>query len=123
RVDGKVARGLDALALVAGGGELAGVGVNGEDGDAVVPAVRAVEKLARRVDHHLRRVAGPLEVLRQRRDRLDLLEGALVRVIVERGDRVGHLVDDVGVAPLRVEGEMARSGAGGDGAARRVVRL
>ena len=93
------------------GVSLPGRRVDGEDRDAVVPAVRAVEELARGVDLDLGRVnscrvksAGRVEIV------WISVEDAVVGVVGERGHRVGDLVDDVGEPPVGVEGEVPRAG-------------
>ena len=120
RVDAEVARGLAAGRLVADRREPAGRGVDREDRDAVVAAVRAVEELARGMDLHLgRRVAR--RDLRPRRA-ASRWSGSRFKVpslgvVVEGGHRAGHLVDHVGVPAVGMEREVARAGAGRDRAA------
>ena len=53
RIDGEIARHLDLTRLMAAGSEVACLGVDGEDGDAIVAAVGAVEELAAGVNLHL----------------------------------------------------------------------
>src|SRR5262249_59700653 len=61
RFDREVARHLDRLLLVPCRSQLAAVGIDPEDRDAVVTAVGAVQELARRMHHHLRRRGVALE--------------------------------------------------------------
>ncbi len=90
--------------------------------DAVVPAVRPVQEPAVRRDLQVGAVAGALEVVRERRDRLLLRQGAGVRVVVEHGDRVQQLVDDVDALAVRVERQVPRPGPGGRLGEGRLVR-
>src|SRR5439155_1505078 len=60
------------------------------------------------VDDHLGRGAGLVEVARQRRDGLERLQGALLAVVGAGGHRRVALVQHVGVAAARVEGQVAR---------------
>ena len=96
--------------------------VDREDRQAVVAAVRAVEEAAvgRRLD--LGRVARAREALGQRLDGLDRRELALRRRRSRRRRSCrAELVDHVGVPALRVEREVARAGARGDGGRRRAA--
>ena len=75
RVDGEASRGLALSGLVAREAEFARQSVDGENRNAVMPAVRAVNELARRVDGDLGREADPLEPLGQGRDAFEAFEG------------------------------------------------
>ena len=97
---------------------------DGEDGDAVVAAVRDVHEFSVRVAEDFRgavlvRVRG---VGRQGADRLDGGERAFRGVVREGGDVAGHLVAHVGEAAFRVKGEVPRAAAGRHFSARRIVR-
>ena len=77
RVDGEVPGFVAASREFAGRLKLALDGVNREDRDCVVAAVRGEEPLAVRVKNNLRGVVAPLEVFRQRSDDLGVVEDTL----------------------------------------------
>src|SRR5262249_27453902 len=115
RVEGKIPRRLDAFSLVAGRSQLATLWIHPEHGDAVVPAIRAVQKLARWVRHHFRRVAGAGEVLGKRRECLNFGQRSLVGVVAEGSDGVVQFVDDIREFAAGMKREMPRPRAGRDG--------
>ena len=77
RIDREIPRIFALRGLDADQAELPGIGRSGENRDAVMPTVRPVDELARRMDLHFSRVAPSAKVSRQRRDRLDLVQRAL----------------------------------------------
>src|SRR5258708_39320240 len=94
-IDAEVARGLAAGALVTHERELA-VGSKRVDGDAVVPPVRGVEKLAGGRDVDVRtRVARAVGAVGERGDRIDGRQRALGGIECERIDLRAGLFDDV----------------------------
>ena len=110
-VDAEVARDFAPGGLVAKCGQLAGLFVNPEDGDAVVAAVGAVQKLAARVDEHL---GGAVAVDRVGHggDGLQSLQPPALGPVAEGGDGLLQLIDHVGELAARVKTEVARPGAG-----------
>ena len=114
RVDREVPRVLPADAHVPRRREAAGRLVDGEDGEAVVAAVRAVDEAAVGRYRDLGRRARPGEARGQGAHRLERREGALVRVVGEGSDRREELVDHVEVRPGRVERQVAGPGSGGE---------
>ena len=111
RVDREVPGGLPADRRVARRSQAAARSVDPEDGEAVVAAVRTVDEAAVRRDGDLGREARPGEARRQRRDRLDRREHALLRVVREDADRGEELVDGVEELPARAKRQVARAGA------------
>ena len=96
--------------------------VDGEDGDAVVPAVGAVDELPGRGHDDLRAGTLATEVVGQRRDGLHDLQDPTISVIRKRRHRRVQLVDDVDVARAGMEGQMARPSAGAELGIRKIVR-
>ena len=86
-------------------------GVDLEDRDAVVPAVRPVEEATVRRDRDLGCLVPAREPGRQCRDRLERLEGAAPRVVAEGRHRGAKLADRVKAIARRVPGEVARARA------------
>src|SRR5262245_11806801 len=121
RFDREVARHLDRLLLVPCRSQLAAVGIDPEDRDAVVTAVGAVQELARRMHHHLRRRGVALETFGECGDRLSRLQGALLGAVVKGGHGRRHLVDDIGVTASGMERELTRARSGRDRRRWRVV--
>ena len=103
-----MARLLAERRLVAGGRELPGGGVDGEDRDAVVAAVRAVDELPVRTDRDLGGVGLRGKAGGDGRERLQFRGRTRRGVVRERRDRGLHLVDDVQVAPVGMEGGVTR---------------
>ena len=80
-IDGEVARPVAAGGFVAQRGEAARGGIDGEDGEAVVPTVRAVEEAPVRREVYVGAVAVALVILREGGDRLQRLQGTPLRVV------------------------------------------
>src|SRR5437879_3891409 len=86
-------------------------GIDREDGDAVVAAIRSIKKLAVRMHFQLSRIIRSGKVLRQRRDGLQGLQLAGAPVISECRDEGPHLTERVGELPVGMEGKVARTRA------------
>ncbi len=84
------------------------------DGDRVVAAVRAVEKLPGGMNVDIGRGVLAVEPLGERARDRDRLEPAGVEVAFERRHGRIEFTDHVGIAAGRIESEVARSGAGVD---------
>ena len=110
-VDAEVARGGSPGGLVAKRGQLAVLLVDPEHGDAVVAAVRAVEKLAAWVNEDLGSAVS-LDRVGHGGDGLQCLESAALGPVAKGGHRLLNLVDDVGEFAAWVKAEVARAGAG-----------
>src|SRR5262249_25169147 len=96
--------------------------VDRKDGDAIVAAIRSIEKLAVRVHFDLCGVIGSGKVLRQGRDGLQALQGARGTVVRERGDEGSHFAERVGERPVGVECKMTWARVLGNWSERWVVR-
>ena len=73
-------------------------------------AVRAVEELARRMDHDLGRRVPRLDGNGHRWNRLDRRQRSMVGVVFKRGDRAVDFIDHVGVLAVRMKREVPRAG-------------
>ena len=110
-VDAEVARSGAPGGLVAKRGQLTVLLVDPEHGDAVVAAVRAIEKLSAWVNKNL---SGAVSLNRvgNGRDGLQCLELAALGPVANGGHRLLNFVNDVGELPVRVKAEVARARAG-----------
>src|SRR5712692_269776 len=97
---------------MAGGRQSSALGVNRENSDTVVAAVRAVQELARRMDLHFRGRRLSPESLRKGGNRLNWFQNTPLRIVIHGRDRRGKLVDDIGMPAVGMEGKVARPRAG-----------
>ncbi len=100
---------------VAGGGEFAGVGIKREDGDAVVPAIRAVNEFAIGMHTHFRRGAVAREIGGESGLSIDFGECAGVSVVGVGGQGAVEFVDDEDVFAIAAKRGVSRAGTGGGG--------
>src|SRR5262245_53646454 len=84
-------------------------------------AVGAVDETAGWRDDDLRRSARASEIGGQCGDGLKWVEYAALAVVGERGHQAAHLVEEIGVAPIRRKGDVARAGAWRRDGERRIV--
>src|SRR5581483_11295404 len=111
-VDLEVARGFAAGGDVLQEGGASSLFVAGEDSDAVVAAVGAVNPFARGMDGDFGGGAVAGEGGGKEGDGLDGGEVAVGGVVIEGGEGGGHFAEEIGKAAIGMEGEMARAGAG-----------
>ena len=95
--------------------------IDGEHGDAVGPAVRVVQKLARGVNLNLRGGGFTLKVRGQCRDGLQSAQLALRGIPREGVHRRRHFIGDVRELAVGMKGEVTRTGAGLHLPERRIV--
>ena len=103
------------------GGEETGGGVDGEDADGVVAAVGDEEELSVGVEEDFGAGVFFGDGDGDAGGGLEFLEGAVVGVVAEGDDGVGHFGHEVDEAGVFGEGEVAWAAAGGDGDGGRVV--
>ena len=99
-----------------------GAAVDGEEGNAVVSAIRGVEELSAGMHVDFSGVVNAGEVLGKSRNRIKLLKSASAWIVGKRGDRRLQFIDYVGELAVRMKGQMPRSGSGIQAGVGRVVR-
>ena len=122
RVNRKVARRAAHRGLMFDEREPAGFLVHRKNGDAVVPAIRAVEKFPVWMQRDFGGSVVRRKILRQRGNGLHLGHRRVRGGVAEHGDRAAHFIDDVNEFSIMRKNQMARAGAGCHGRKRRFVR-
>src|SRR5262249_52445968 len=75
-------------------------------------SVRPVQELAGRMDLYFSGRVPLLDSIGKRGESLDFLQHCMRAIVMESGDGALRLVDDVGVAAIRMKGKMAGAGPG-----------
>ncbi len=112
-VDVEVAGLYAASGLVSDEGKFPRGGIDGEDGDAFVPAIGGVDETSVGRDEDFGSPANFIVAGGQGVDDLSFAEGSGGGVVVVDAECGGHLVEQVDEASARMEGEVAGTGAGG----------
>lgn len=114
RIDSKITRCFPIYRDEFNVGQRPGCGSDRKNGDAVVPSIRSVKKLAGRVERDFSRFAVTSKSIRTRRDRAQFPQPSIRRVVSIGRHRRLHFIDHVQQLSIPAKHEMAwtRTGIG-----------
>ena len=112
-IEAKVSRGLASRWLMLDVGKQTKLRIDRENDNAIMPAVRTVNKFPRRMHANLRSRIVPTIFGRQSRNGLDPFEFSGIRIMLEDGYFGGHLQVEVSKLSRRMKGQVPGSSTRG----------